>query len=153
MKYDYYDVALTCTTKALSVGDILADAQAVGNTRAGFLHYLEMFNLNDLDDAITIFFLRSSQSLGNEGSSYTLSDTEVLELLSKVTFASGAYTDFKDSLWQIKTSVNADAGMGVWLENATPATANDVYVAAVMGSTGTYVAAGVKLRVGIQHLV
>ena len=155
MKYKYYDVTLTCSTKALAVGDILADTVSVGNTSAGFLDHLELFNLSDQDDNIAILFLRSAQSLGTAGSSYTMSDTEVLEVISKVTFTTGAWTDFKDNLWQIKTATHGDQGMGAWLEGATPGTSPLVYIAAVMGSaasTGAYAPAGLKARVGIKHL-
>lgn len=153
MRHKYYDVTLTCKAAAMNANDLIADTQTIVNTGAGYLNSLELFNLDDQDDQISIYFIRSSTSMGTEGSSFTLSDTDALEVMSKVVFSSGAYVDFADNLWQVKTSTHADSGMGVWLENAAPGTDGAVYVAAVLSAgAGTYTASGLKLRVGMNHL-
>ena len=152
MAHFYYDVTLTCTTKGLNAYDVIADTQTMGNTEGGYLHSLELWNLDDTDEGIDIFFLRSNTSIGTEGSSMSMTDAEALEILTKVEFSSGSWTSAVNNLFQIKTATAGDGGMGAYLVNAASATSALIYVGAAMrGSTGVFTTGGLRLRVGMVN--
>ena len=140
----------TCNSSGCGTGEVLIGTESLGNTEAGYLDSLQLFNLDDNDRGFTLYFLRSESTVGAESAAFAPSDANVDEILTAVTFTSGAYIDCVNSLMQIKTEAAGDAGMGVWLQGASPSESQLVYIAGVTTTTGGWSSGGLKFRIGIR---
>lgn len=142
----FVDVTLTTDTTAYASGDLIADTQVVAvavraNDALGVLASVTVIDEDDQGSAIDLYFLSANNSLGTENAAPSISDANAREILGCVSVASSDYKDLGGVKIATKTGVNLPV---------KPATGtDDVYVAVVSnGSTPTYTASGLKLRLG-----
>ena len=142
----YVDVTLSTDTSAYGSGDLIADTQVVAtcvraNDAFGVLASAVVIDEDDQGAAIDLWFLSANNTLGTENSAPSISDANAREILGYVAVAAADYKDLGGVKIASKTGVNLPI---------KPATGtDDIYVAVVSnGSTPTYTATGLKLRLG-----
>ena len=143
----YYDVTPS-STSGLAGGDVIFTATSVGNAGAGYLDSLTCYNYADRDAGIDVYFLRSNVSIGAANAAMSISDANLDEVITKVSFSSGAWSDATNGLFQVKDS--EDDGMDVYLQGVTPGTSALVYIAGVINAAGGFSSGGLGFRVGIR---
>lgn len=142
------DVALSCDTAAYASGDLIADSQAVDAVfRAadalGVIQSVQVIDEDDQGAAIDIYFLSANSSLGTENAAPSITDANARNILGVVSVAAADYKD----LGGVKVATKT--GVGIVAKPATGT--DDLYVAVVSnGSTPTYTATGLRLRVGVM---
>ena len=145
---DVLDLTLSLDTNIYADGDVLADTQSLASffRVAGGVTLLESVHVLDEDDqgiAFDLIFLNASTSLGTENSAPNISDANARNIIGRVPVATGDYTD-------IGTSRVATVGaLNRVLKAASDSTT--IYVAAISRGTGTYTAAGIRLKFGIKQ--
>lgn len=141
------DVTLSLDTSAYTAGDLIADTQEVASAvRAadakGVLQSVVVIDEDDQGAAIDLYFFSANVTMGTENSAPSISDANIRNLLGIVSVASGDYKDVGGA----KVAVKSGIGMIVQPASGT----DDIYVAVVSnGSTPTYTASGVRLRIGV----
>lgn len=141
----YIDVTLSLDTNVYATGDVMADTQVVtnamrANDATGILQSIQVLDEDDQGIAFDLVFLSANNALGTENSAVSISDLNARDILGVISVASADFIDIGNSRVATKTSV----GMVV-----KPATGSrSLYVGAISRGSGTYSAAGVKLRLG-----
>ena len=149
MSVVYYDVTPS-STSGLAVNDVIFTATSMANTGGGYLDSVACWSLDDQDDALDLYFLRSSVAVGAANAAFAPSDANVDEIITKVSFTTGSgWSDANTSRYQIKTAAASDAGMGVYMSNVASATNPLIYLVGVMRTTGGWSSGGLKFRIGL----
>ena len=134
-------------SSAVIAGDIISATEAIGNTRAGWLDTVNLYNLADVQNGFVLYLYNANVSVGAESAAFSPSDTATDNLLTIITFSSGGYVDMTNNLFIQKTAADNDKGMGVYLEAAAPGTDASIYAAMTKASTGVaYTTGSVKLK-------
>lgn len=144
------DLTLSLDTSAYGDGDLLAETQLLSaeafheEGAKAFLESLVVIDQDDLKLAFDIVFLQSNVSLGTENATPSISDTDALKILGTVTIGTADYKD----LGGVAVATLRD--LRLLLEAASGS--RSLYVGAISRGTGTYTAAGLKLRIGIEQV-
>lgn len=140
------DLTLTLDTNIYADGDLMVDATALAGAvrvAAGTSRLVSVVVLDEDDQgaAFDLIFLNAATSLGTVNSAVALTDAMGRTLLGRVVVASGDYYDFGGCRAAFKSDLN------MLLKAAAASTT--LYVAAVSRGTGTYTAAGIRIKVGL----
>lgn len=143
------DVALSLDTNAYISGDVLADTQAISNAfrvadGRGIIRSIVILDEDDQGEALKLVFMEDSTSIGTENAPLNIADAAARKILGIVEVAAGDYIDLINSQMVVKTGVD----LAVKAASGT----KSLYVAALSAGTGTYTAAGIRLRVAIEQL-
>lgn len=145
---DVFDLTLSLDTGgAYADADVLADTQEIANVfrLPGGTIWLQNIRIVDEDDqgaALDLIFLDAASSLGTENSAVSISDALSRTELWRVSVASGDYYD------QGGSRIACIGSIATLLKAASGSTS--LFVAAVSRGTGTYTAAGIRLKIGVQ---
>jgi hypothetical protein len=147
---DVISVTLSLDTSgAYATGDVLADTQVVtGAFRiADGRAVLRSLTVHDEDDqgiALDLVFLSANVSIGTENAAVSVTDANARSILGIVSIAGADFIDLGGVRVASKTAI------GLMLEAASGVA--DLYVAAISRGVGTYTAAGIVLRLGLEQL-
>lgn len=140
------DVTLTLDTAQYADGDVLADTQSVTSAfrAVGSRAYVRSVLVLDEDDqgaAFDLIFFDSNTSLGTENSAPNISDANARTIIGRLAVASASFYDLGGC-----RVAQVDGGM-MMLKAAAASTT--LYVGAISRGTGTYTAAGIRLKLGL----
>jgi hypothetical protein len=144
---DVIDVTLSLDTATYADGDVLAATQVVTDavrTAGGRARLESLFVLDESDQgaAFDLLILDSNVSIGTENAAVSVVDADARSILARIPIASGDYYDMGGcriaSLGNLGKMLRAVSG------------SRDLYVAAVSRGTGTYAAAGIRLKLGLS---
>lgn len=142
---DVLDLVLSLDTSIYADGDVLADTQALPlavKQPGGVARLVNLVVLDESDQgaAFDLLFFDADVSIGTENSAVSITDANARNIIGRVAIASGDYYDLVGSRIAVKSSIDQI------LKAASGATS--LYVAAVSRGTGTYAAAGIRLKLG-----
>ena len=147
-RYTVVDYTPTISgSSAVAAGQIISATEAIGSAGAGWLDSIQLYNLCDTTRGFALYLFNANVSIGAESAAFAPSDTATDNLLAIVTFSSGGYVDLTNNRFTLKSANAGDAGMGVWMQAAAPATDASIYAGMTIASTGTALTTGeIKLR-------
>ncbi|UCC76454.1 MAG: hypothetical protein JSW37_13260 [Anaerolineales bacterium] len=139
------DLTLSLDTDAYADGDVLADTQELAAAirvagGSGVVQSLVVVDKDDQGQAMDVYLLDSSGSLGTENSAVAVSDANAAKILGKIAVGSGDYYD----MGGVRVASLANLSLVVEVSSGT-----SLYVGVVSRGAGTYTASGVVLRFGI----
>jgi hypothetical protein len=134
--------------EATTAEDILFATEELANVGAvaGQVVVLRSVAFSDIDDqgdAQTLFFFNANTSLGTEGSTPDIDDTEILTMIGKVTIASGDWKDLGANRFGIVQP-------NIYMKLAGAATS--IWVAGNTQGTPTHTAAGLQFQFVFERI-
>lgn len=139
-------------SSAVAAGQIVSATEAIGNTEAGYLDSVNLYNLCNKKQGFVLYLYDSNVSVGAESAAFSPSDTATDNLLTIITFSSGGYVDLTNNLFIQKTASAADKGLGIWLQAASPSTNAGIYAAMTLASSGAGLTTGeIKFKFTLKH--
>jgi hypothetical protein len=141
-----HDLTLSLDTNAYADGDVLADRQALANVvglpaGAGVVQSITLLDCDDQGQALDIVILDSDVSLGTENAAVSIGDADAAKIIAIVEVAADDYIDL------VNSQVACKDNLGIAFKCAAGDTS--LYIGAISRGTGTYTAAGIKMRIGI----
>lgn len=140
------DLTLTLDTNAYADNDVLADTQEIsGAFRAAggtiTLQSITVLDESDQGQALDLVFLDAAVSIGTENGAVGVTDANARSILGRVSIGAGDFYDL------VGSRVATLYGIGLVLQ--AQSTDRSLYVAAISRGTGTYAAAGIRLKLGV----
>jgi hypothetical protein len=141
-----HDLSLTLDTNVHADGDVLCGHKELADVTGlpgggGVIQSIIILDVDDQGQALDIVIMDSDVSLGIENSAVSISDANAAKIIGIVEVAADDYVDLVNS--QIVYKEN----LGIAFKCA--AGDKSLYIGAISRGTGTYTAAGIKLRIGI----
>lgn len=139
------DVTLVLDTNVYATGEVLVVPQEIVGVfpEAGGKRLLQSIMLLDEDDqaqALDLIFLNADATLGTINAAVSISDADARKIIGVVEVAAADYVDLVNSQVAVKSAV------GQVLKAASDSAS--LWVGAVSRGTGTYTAAGIRLKLG-----
>jgi hypothetical protein len=144
---DVLDVTLSLDTNIYADGDVLADTQVITDALRtaggrGRLDSVMVLDESDQGAALDLIFLDANVSIGTENAAVSVTDTNARSILARVPIVSGDFYDMGGC------RVASVGNLGRILRAVSGT--RDLYVAAISRGTGTYAAAGIRLKLGFS---
>lgn len=146
------DLTLTLDTVQYADGDLMTDAVELANFYRVPGGSAEIVSVGVWDDddqgaAFDIIFLNASTALGTVNNAVAFTDAQGRTVVGRVMVPAASYYDTGGGRFAMVTNNTSTGNLPQIVKAAAASTS--IYVATISRGTGTYTAAGMRLKIGV----